>query len=64
MKDDSTDKEDRRDRYNRKHGYAPGEALGSTPPPPRRKAPYKREQLSQGDYLEELDEDWFGFDNE
>lgn len=62
MKEDSTDKEDRRDRYNRRHGYTPEEALGSTSP--RRKAPYKREQLSQGDYLEELDEDWFGFENE
>lgn len=62
MKDDSTDKEDRRERYNRKHGYVQEEALNTMSP--RRKTPYKREQLSQGDYMEELDEDWFGYENE
>ncbi len=56
--DDKTDKEDRRERYNRRHGYI--EEIANSAPH-RRKPPYKRQQ-DQGSYLDELD-DWLD-DNE
>jgi hypothetical protein len=56
---DNTEKDDRQDRYQRKHSRA----HENTPDhAPRRRAPYKREQV---DYLQEheLEDEWFEHDN-
>jgi hypothetical protein len=61
MNNDSSDKEDRRERYNRRHGHAQD---GVDTTPQTRRPPYKRQQPSGNEYLEDLEDDWFGYDPE
>ena len=58
QRDDSVEKEDRRERYERRRGQTP---IGAGPTPPRkRRAPYKREHVNYAwdddEFEDKLDE--------
>lgn len=61
---DNVEKNDRQDRYQRRHTYAEDSIDEDKSIPRRRRAPYKREQVDYDHYLqEELEDEWFGFNN-
>ncbi len=53
-----SEKDDRKDRYDRRRGQAKAEVNDNDPRP--RKAPYKRQHKDYNDYLEpDMLDDWF-----